>query len=112
MSYPCPACGLMAFDELPGSYDLCPVCNWEDDGVQLRYPAMRGGANADSLFEYQQKVLKYLPARIEETKGHSRDPSWRPLTPDECTDLTDMPQTGREYFDSIDAEELSYYWRR
>jgi hypothetical protein len=45
ISYPCPACGFEVFDDAPGSYDLCPVCDWEDDGVQLRYPSMRGGAN-------------------------------------------------------------------
>lgn len=30
---------------MPGSYEICPVCFWEDDRVQFRWPAMSGGAN-------------------------------------------------------------------
>jgi hypothetical protein len=111
MSYPCPACGFEVFDDLPGSYDLCPICDWEDDGVQLRFPSMRGGANGESLFEYQQKVLKTFFLSVKEVKGYRRDEQWRPLTPADCQDTEGMPQSGRAYFDSIDAEEPRYYWR-
>ena len=66
MPHPCPACGFEVFDEPAGSYDICPVCDWEDDEVQLRFPAMRGGANKESLFEWQQQVLERLalPHRV------------------------------------------------
>ena len=101
----------MTFDEPPGSYNLCAVCDWEDDGVQLRFPSMRGGANGESLFEYQQKVLKTWPPFVKESGGYRRDEQWRPLTPDDCLDAEGMPRSGREYFDSIDAEEPKYYWR-
>ena len=111
MRYPCPACGFEVFDDAPGSYDLYPVCGWEDDGVQLRFPGMRGGANCDSLFEHQQKWLPALPPSVKDTKGYRRDKQWRPLTPTECQDSEVMPQSGREYFDSIEAEEPRYYWR-
>jgi len=111
MPYPCPACGFEVFDDAPGSYDLCPICNWEDDGVQLRFPGMRGGANGDSLFEHQQKWLAALPLSMKESKGYRREEQWRPLTPAECQNMEGMPQSGREYFDSIDAVEPKYYWR-
>ncbi|MBD3884458.1 hydrolase [Phormidium tenue FACHB-886] len=111
MEYPCSACGFEVFDEPPGSYNLCPVCDWDDDGVQLRYPAMRGGANRESLFEYQQKWLKILPPSVKEAKGYRRDEQWRPLALAECEIIDEMPQSGHEYFDSIDAEEPKYYWR-
>ncbi len=101
----------MVFDEPPGSYNLYAVCDWEDDGVQLCFPSMRGGANGESLFEYQQKILKTLPLYVKEAKGCRRDEQWRPLTPDDCQDAEGMPQSGRDYFDSIDAEEPQYYWR-
>ena len=101
----------MTFDEPPGSYNLCAVCDWEDDGVQLRFPLMRGGANDESLFEYQQKILKTLPSVVKAAKGYRRDDQWRPLRPADCRDGEGMPQSGREYFDSIDAEEPGYYWR-
>jgi hypothetical protein len=29
----------------PGSYEICPVCFWDDDLVQLRWPTYAGGAN-------------------------------------------------------------------
>jgi hypothetical protein len=61
-----------------------------------------------SLFEYQQKVLKTLPLSVREVKGYGRDAQWRPLTPDDGHDIEGMPQSGREYFDSIDVR---YYWR-
>ncbi|MBD2461474.1 hypothetical protein H6G89_10475 [Oscillatoria sp. FACHB-1407] len=111
MEYPCPACGFMTFDEPSGSYNLCAVCNWEDDGVQLRFPTMRGGANGENLFEYQQEVLKNLPLSVKEAKGYRRDEQWCPITLDNCQNAEGMPQSGCEYFDSIDAEEPKYYWR-
>lgn len=48
----CPCCGYLTLREPPpGTYALCPVCWWEDDGVQFRDPDRRGGANAPSLKE-------------------------------------------------------------
>lgn len=112
MLHPCPACGFAVFDEPPGSYDVCPICDWEDDAVQLRYPAMRGGANGESLYEYQQEVLKRLPVRVREADSYKREAEWRPLTREDCEDVCGMPETGRAYFDSIDADEPSYHWRK
>lgn len=112
MLYPCPACGFEVFDDVSGSYDICPVCDWEDDGVQLKFPVMQGGANGESLFEKQQKEIKYLPLEVKEIKGYKRDPLWRPLSVDECKITEEMPKTGREYFDSLDNEIPEYYWRK
>ena len=41
----------------PCSYgeQICPVCGWEDDPSQKRYPDMEGGANAESLNEARRK---------------------------------------------------------
>ena len=30
-------------------YDICPICFWEDDGVQFADPDYEGGANEESL---------------------------------------------------------------
>jgi len=108
--HPCPACGFDVFGQPPGSYDLCPICDWEDDDVQLRYPMMRGGANGDSLYEWQQRIIKRLPTSICQHVTYSRDSSWRPLRADECQKSADMPQSGRGYFDAIDTEPARYYW--
>ena len=36
-------------EQPPGTFEICPVCNWEDDNVQAAHPAMSGGANRMSL---------------------------------------------------------------
>jgi hypothetical protein len=111
MLHPCPACGFEVFDEPPGSYDVCPVCDWEDDEVQLRFPAMGGGANKESLSGFQQRILQRLPANVLFHEGYHRCSDWRPLTPKDCGESSRMPMTGQEYFDAIDAELPKYYWR-
>jgi hypothetical protein len=46
----CPCCGYLTLAQAPsGTYELCPVCFWEDDGVQFRNPDYEGGANKVSL---------------------------------------------------------------
>ena len=46
--HPCPVCGETLFGE-GGSYEICELCGWEDDPVQLADPEFRGGANQVSL---------------------------------------------------------------
>ncbi|MFH8387921.1 CPCC family cysteine-rich protein [Kitasatospora sp. NPDC018058] len=35
---------------------MCPICFWEDDSVQFRWPFTPGGANRVSLAEAQGAV--------------------------------------------------------
>ena len=44
----CPCCGERTLSELDG-YEICAVCNWEDDPVQSSSPDFEGGANSMSL---------------------------------------------------------------
>lgn len=54
--HPCPCCGFRTMrEEWRGSYDLCPVCDWEDDGVQYDDPDYRGGANEMSLNQARER---------------------------------------------------------
>lgn len=32
-----------------GTFDICPVCGWEDDPAQSRDPTLTGGANEMNL---------------------------------------------------------------
>lgn len=107
--YPCPCCGFTVFDQEPGSYDMCPVCEWEDDEVQLRHPGMTGGANGYSLWQEQQRILKHYPPEVREAKGYVRDRRWRPLMPDELV-TEGAPETGRGYFEALGNGPVSYYW--
>lgn len=48
--YACPCCGFLTLStKPPGTYELCPVCLWEDDDVQFDDPNYAGGANSESL---------------------------------------------------------------
>jgi rubredoxin len=57
--YACPCCGFLTLEEEPpGTFDICPVCNWEDDNVQFRYPTA-GGANRVSLVEAKRNFVEF-----------------------------------------------------
>lgn len=97
--HPCPSCGYEVFQDLPGSYDICPVCEWEDDEVQLRFPGYGGGANTPSLCDHQRAVLTALLAH-EGRISYRRHPAWRPLREGECIS------------DPDEREPFVYYWNR
>lgn len=44
----CPVCGKHHFEE-EDFFEVCPICGWEDDGVQRDDPDYEGGANKMSL---------------------------------------------------------------
>ena len=46
----CPVCGKYEFEEYD-DYDICPVCNWENDGLQYNDHNYAGGANNLSVNE-------------------------------------------------------------
>jgi hypothetical protein len=58
--YPCRCCGFLTLPEPPGgTYEICPVCFWEDDPVQGQDPDYAGGANAPSLNEARRNFAAY-----------------------------------------------------
>ncbi|WP_258179562.1 CPCC family cysteine-rich protein [Stenotrophomonas maltophilia] len=77
---PCPSCGFLTLEDFYGSYAICPLCNWEDDGVQLANPTSAGGANGESLAQAQQNALSSFPPGVEVASGFRRGSSWRPLS--------------------------------
>jgi len=113
---PCPACGYLVFAGPPGSYDICPVCFWEDDGLQLEFATtLAGGANHMTLFEWQARYAQnadhypdlepcvHLPGPAEQ-----RDPAWRPIDRrvDRFPDW-DAPRATRAPHGQTEA---LYYW--
>ena len=56
--FKCPVCGQYTFKSGPGSYEICPVCGWEDDKAQYKDPNLKGGANRFSLKEYKEQYEK------------------------------------------------------
>ena len=57
----CPCCGYRTLADLcPGSWEVCPVCFWEDDPVQWEHPAeLVGGANRVSLSDARANYLAF-----------------------------------------------------
>lgn len=79
--FPCPCCGFLTN---PGDWDICPVCFWENDPVQLRDPDMPGGANKVSLRQGQRNFAEFGACEREmlphvHPEGFLRDPNWQPL---------------------------------
>lgn len=53
LEHSCSCCGQYEFPK-EGIYEICPVCNWEDDPVQSEEHDYRGGANIMSLNEARE----------------------------------------------------------
>ena len=58
LTFKCPVCGKYTFQSGPGSYEICPVCGWENDKAQYKDPTLKGGANKLSLKEYKEQYEK------------------------------------------------------
>jgi hypothetical protein len=82
----CPACGFAALADGYGSHEICGVCEWEDDGVQLANPTSAGGANERSLAEVQADIVGRIPVDVTTHGEFQRDPRWRPLSPRELSE--------------------------
>ena len=84
LSLPC--CGYLTFEEPPGSYEICPVCFWEDDVVQLAFPRWRAAQTSAALVEGQRNFAAFgacerrLISHVRPPReGERRDAQWRPL---------------------------------
>lgn len=111
-TFPCFACGFLTLGEEPGSYEICHLCKWQDDPVQLTRPRLRGGANRESLVEAQRAAIERFPLGQQSAGTYQRDPEWRPLTEEEAEVSEKMPRSGLAYFHAAaDAGPITYYWR-
>lgn len=85
--FACPCCGYKTFYSEPdGSFDICPVCFWEDDIVQQNDPDFDIGANHISLRQAQRNFLEFGACRKEmlpnvrmPNEDEEKDVSWKPL---------------------------------
>jgi Cysteine-rich CPCC len=70
--YPCHCCGFWTLsDPQSGSYEVCPVCFWEDDAVQNEDPAFEGGANRVCLAKARLNFIR-IGACAEESIANVR----------------------------------------
>jgi len=112
---PCPSCGFLLIGEPSyGTFEICPLCDWEDDPVQLANPLTGGGANRESLLAYQVRSVERWPVGVDvvEHKGRKvrRDRAWRPLSADEVGYYTAHTSAGREWvFKGISTLDACYW---
>lgn len=58
--FPCACCDSIVRSEKEfGTFEICPVCGWEDDDVQASDPNFFGGANSVSLNDAQANFAQY-----------------------------------------------------
>ena len=115
--YTCPCCGYEVFDSSPGSFDICPICFWEDDGVQLYYPLLEGGANGSSLVEAQVSFVQFGACKRDMAQhtrpvgeNDRRDPLWFPLW-ERKVDIPDVEDASRGPTNAKSVAELCYWLR-
>jgi hypothetical protein len=114
--YTCPCCGFQTLGAPPGSFEICRVCFWEDDAVQLLDPWFAGGANRSNLVEAQasyatcgaveERFLQYVKDALP---TDVRDAAWRRVA------VYDRAFVRRPR--DLSADEHSdlnvwYYWRK
>jgi uncharacterized Zn finger protein (UPF0148 family) len=117
MKYTCSACGHLVFAQLPGSDDICPICGWQDDALQLKFP-LECGANRISLFDAQRNFSKF--GAIEErkidsvrkpTEDEPRNEKWRVL--DVKKDRLEEPPGNQNYLQAYpEGSARLYYWEK
>ena len=84
--YECPCCGYFTLEGEAGkTFQICPVCYWEDDGIQFNDPTYEGGANSLSLNKAKENFQKF--GVIEERfKAYVR-----PRFEEECINVPRLP---------------------
>lgn len=101
------------FDEEPGSYGNCPVCGWEDDLSQLRFPT-ESGANlplTECQKAHDSRRDSERTTTLVQELGYNQDPDWRPLDLDH--DRVEVSSPGVEYGMTYARDRTTYYyWRR
>jgi hypothetical protein len=114
VTYACVCCGYLTLSEPPGSHEICPLCGWEDDVYQLRWPYRPGGANKSSLIAAQKRLAtsgfgrERDQARTADVADFDRVPFWRPI------------DVGRDRFEPRggplapwpEDRTVLYWWRR
>lgn len=116
MKFTCACCGYQTLNDWPGSYEICKVCFWEDDPVQLLDPGYTGGANPPSLMMCQENFAKtgvsedrfkgnVRPPRAKE----KRDPEWRPANESDLLYARAPKDITRKEHQDLN---VWYYWKR
>lgn len=82
--YTCACCGFKTLSEEYGSYEICTVCSWQEDGVMNDNPDYWGGANTVCLRQAQRNYIefgasekRFVGKMVREL--YEKDPLWKPV---------------------------------
>ena len=110
IKYTCVNCGHRVFSDL-FNFEICPVCGWEDDPLQIRFP-LEIGANKVCLVEAQVNFAKtgllykgFL--NFADGKKYKKDPSWRMF---EKKDKIELREDGVNEIEYPTNMTKLYYW--
>jgi hypothetical protein len=113
---PCACCGYLTLGDSPGNYEICHVCFWEDDPVQLLDPWYVAGANKVSLQQAQENFSRFGVSEQRFKKnvkgilaGDIRDERWRPVAEADRKSVTTPAALAKE---KPNGAWPWYYWRR
>jgi hypothetical protein len=73
--HPCPCCRFLTLAGAPpGTFEICPICSWQDDDVQFGDPDYGGGSNQVSL---RQARINFQTLRVSDPDSRVavRDPT-------------------------------------
>ncbi|MDF9801431.1 hypothetical protein OKW21_006740 [Catalinimonas alkaloidigena] len=113
--YTCPCCGYIILSEPPGSYEICGICGWEDDAVQLANPCTKGGANSQSLDEGQSNFEYTTPSADiaeYERSGIHKDKKWRRLNNVEKEIYLTESKNGTMWVNKAIYDLSEAYWNK
>jgi len=103
--FTCPCCGYRVFKDEPGSHEICPICRWEDDVAQLRFPNLLG-ANSLSLIDAQ----KMCPVDLKHIEKYAKDLEWIPINEDTKIEFL---VSGVDYGETYPSDLTKlYYWKK
>jgi len=119
LAYTCPCCGFFSFAESPGSFEICAVCGWEDDLIQLAFPNCKGGANDVRLTEAQKNFAEFGACDrksalnvVKPDPSRPRNSLWKALAPEDIT-LDWTSSLHKKIWDEHkDHEPNLYYWEK
>lgn len=78
MKYTCKCCGFKTLDS-EFNFDICDICDWEDDEVQNNNPLLEIWANKNNLYQSQINLISKIPLNIKDYNWYIRDEKWKPI---------------------------------
>jgi Cysteine-rich CPCC len=130
---PCPCCGFVTL-EAPGEYDICVLCNWEDEGLGEADLDERSGANHGytlrrarenftdhrDMYDKGDAAAKRSPAKVAAKKqliaafralrarpADEHEALWATIEHAESAIWTDLQRESRQFAERVDNERSS-----